>query len=310
MSKSEEKISWIEFSILVEEELVDPITEALSGIFPGGLVREREFEAVFPDQLGLVSAPYRIFGYFPVGDERDYKDRIRSVLEGLTEKLPQPVYSHLEDKNWAAAWQERYKPTAIGQKLMIVPSWLENPEPNRIPIYIDPGMAFGSGTHPTTQLSLTLIERALSQNPQACLIDVGCGSGILSIAAAKLGVREVIGVDNDPDAIKASRENAQKNKIEADCRFQEGSVIELLENEVLATGIGLVVANIIAPILETLFEDGLSQLVHTDGILILSGILKEQLPGIREHLQRGSFVVLEELEQEGWYGLLAVKTLG
>ena len=310
MPKRQEKASWVEFSILVEEELAGHVSEALTGILPGGLVREREFEAVFPDQLGSISAPYRIFGFFPIEDEQEYKERINSVLDGLSAKLPQPVYSHLKDENWAAAWQERYKPTAIGQKLMIVPSWLENPDPNRIAVFIDPGMAFGSGTHPTTQLSLTLIERALSQDPQASLIDVGCGSGILSIAAAKLGARQVIGVDNDPDAIKASRENADKNKTAAVCSFQEGSVIDLLKNETLSQGTGMVVANIIAPILDKLFCDGLGHLVKADGYLILSGILKEQLPGIKEHLKRGSFEIREELEQEGWYGLLAYKTPG
>jgi ribosomal protein L11 methyltransferase len=120
----------------------------------------------------------------------------------------------------------------------------------------------------------------------------------------------VIGVDIDPDAIRVSKQNALKNKIAEACRFEEGSVIELLENNEFSQGSSLVVANIIAPILEKLIADGLDKLVQTDGTLILSGILKEQLPGIKRHLARKGFVISRTLEQEGWCGLLAKKTRG
>jgi ribosomal protein L11 methyltransferase len=296
---------WIEFSLEVAPELADPTAEALAGIFPGGLVRQREFRAVFPDQLDQVAVPVRILGYFPADQESDLKERIAQALASVQLDLPIPAYSFLEDKNWAAAWQDRYHPLMVGERLMIVPSWLENPEPDRTAVFIDPGMAFGSGTHPTTRLTLELLERSLLSGLPPLMIDVGCGSGILSIAAAKLGVRKVLGVDNDPDAIRVSGKNAIKNQTSAQCDFKEWSVPELLDQKIESQ---LVVANIIAPILETLFSEGMADLVTPGGVLVLSGILQEQLSGIKDHLQDAGFLISFELEEEGWYALLSEKT--
>ena len=124
------------------------------------------------------------------------------------------MFTPIADQNWMEAWKQHYKPIPIGKRLMIVPAWLDSPEPNRVPIKIDPGMAFGTGTHPTTQLCLELIEKAMgnggwlmenrspiNQEPLT-VIDVGCGSGILSIAALKLGAKQALGVDIDLESVK------------------------------------------------------------------------------------------------------------
>ncbi len=141
------------------------VGNALLGILPAGLASERVFDGVFPHELDQVTGPVRIFGFYPEEQDLEFRSMIERSLKGLSAKvdLPDPVFSSLVNKNWAAAWQERYQPIPLGKKLIVVPSWLENPDPERIPIYIDPGMAFGSGVHETTQLSMVLLE--------SCLID-------------------------------------------------------------------------------------------------------------------------------------------
>jgi len=307
MNEIKQDQQWMEFSIEVDQDMADLVGNALIGILPGGLVSERVFEEVFPHELDQVSGPIRIFGFYPEEEDLLYRERILGALNGLTAKadLPDLVFSSLENKNWAAAWQERYQPIPVGDRLIVVPSWLENPIPERIPIYIDPGMAFGSGTHETTRLSLALLEMSLTDKSHTELIDVGCGSGILSIAAAKLGVKRILGVDTDAEAIRVSRENAKKNNVNKTSNFHQGSVQEILSEKFSLPRASLVIANIIAPILEELFEEGLGEIVTSEGQLVLSGILEKQLPAILNCLEQSGFMFRNTLRQGEWAAVLA-----
>lgn len=307
MNEIKQDQQWMEFSIEVDQDMADLVGNALIGILPGGLVSERVFEEVFPHELDQVSGPIRIFGFYPEEEDLLYRERILGALNGLTAKadLPDLVFSSLENKNWAAAWQERYQPIPVGDRLIVVPSWLENPIPERIPIYIDPGMAFGSGTHETTRLSLALLEMSLTDKSHTELIDVGCGSGILSIAAAKLGVKRILGVDTDAEAVRVSRENAKKNNVNKTSNFHQGSVQELLSEKFSLPRASLVIANIIAPILEELFEEGLGEIVTSEGQLVLSGILEKQLPAILNCLEQSGFMFRKTLRQGEWAAVLA-----
>ncbi|MCD6426056.1 MAG: 50S ribosomal protein L11 methyltransferase [Anaerolineales bacterium] len=311
MNETKQEQQWIEFSIEVDQDMADLVGNALIGILPAGLVSERVFEEVFPHELDQVSGPIRIFGFYLEEEDPIYRDKILQALNGLKLKvdLPDPSFSLLENKNWTAAWQERYQPIPVGDRLIVVPSWLENPDPERIPIYIDPGMAFGSGTHETTRLSLAMLEVCLTNQIQTELIDVGCGSGILSIAAAKLGVERILGVDTDPEAIRVSKENAKVNHVEKAGTFHRGSVPEILSKKFSLPRAGLVVANIIAPILEELFDEGLGEIVASEGHLVLSGILENQLPAILDHLERNGFEVEKFLRQGEWVAVVAEKII-
>lgn len=306
MGKQKSKKSWIMISVLVEQELAETVASALSGIIPGGLVLERNYGGVFPHEMDTVQAPVRVYGYLPVDKKLENRRKeITKVLDNLAAifPLPEPIYSPLDEQDWATAWQKDYHPIPLGSRLIVVPSWLENPAPERIPVYMDPGMAFGSGTHPTTQLSLILIEECLAENPAAEMLDIGCGSGILSIAGAKLGVRSVLGLDIDPDAIKVSLANAEKNQVGDKTNFTLGSVKELIRKELQFSRAPLVVANIIVPVLTRLFEDGLRDTVSPEGNLILSGVLQEQLPGILTLLDRHGFNLKIKRQQGEWVGL-------
>ena len=171
-----------------------------------------------------------------------------------------PFFKPIADQNWMEAWKSHYQPIPVGRRLIIVPAWLESSEAGRIPIRIDPGMAFGTGTHPSTQLCLELLETWTPQG--GVVIDVGCGSGILSIAALKLGAGAALGVDIDAASVRASRENALANDIRNEqFLLGLGSVEEILMGQFSVRRAQLVVANILAPIIRRLFDVGLADLL-------------------------------------------------
>jgi ribosomal protein L11 methyltransferase len=198
----------------------------------------------------------------------------------MIRSLPTPLYKQIADQNWMEAWKQHYQPIRIGERLLILPAWMESPEPNRIAIKIDPGMAFGTGTHPTTQLCLDLL--GLRDLTGLHVIDIGCGSGILSIAALKLGASNVLGVDIDSESILNSRENANVNGVGEELILGEGSVQEIREGKFPFKSAPLVVANILAQVIVRLFEAGLADLIENGGSIILSGILQEQEKSVIE----------------------------
>jgi ribosomal protein L11 methyltransferase len=229
---------------------------------------------------------------------------------GMIRPLPAPSFTPIADQNWMEAWKEHYQPIPIGKRLIIVPAWLESPEAARIAIKIDPGMAFGTGTHPTTQLCLELIEKYFDDGQstvngqRSTAIDVGCGSGILSIGALKLGAEFALGVDIDNASVKASRENADANAIDPR-RFAvgQGSVTEILEGKFEVRQAQLVLANILAPIIIRLFDMGLAELVAVGGELILSGILAEQAESVGLAAQAHGMHFFEKRQSGDWVAL-------
>jgi len=226
--------TWEEFYIIVDEKLADSVINLLSDFLPSGLVAERIYGDLFPHEIDEAEVPVKISAFLPNNDQfYRVRTEITTALNNMAQDLPipEPVFSSLPNQNWATAWQEKYVPIPIGNNLIIVPSWLENPHPNRLEIKIEPGMAFGSGTHPTTQLCLILLERCLEENPIREMIDIGCGSGILAIAGIKLGAEFVLGVDNDPDTITVAEANASINRIGDSIEFRLGSIDEIFGDQ-------------------------------------------------------------------------------
>lgn len=300
---------WEQVSLEVELTIAEQMAAILETILPLGVVLEKNYGDLFPHELEGFQGLVRLYGYYPVESGQRIQGQITAALKrfGRGDLLKRLEYTHLKEQNWATVWKKRYQPIPIGKKLIVVPTWLENPDPNRIPIRLDPGMAFGSGTHPTTQISLILLEETISKSPPEKMIDLGCGSGILAIGAVKLGVKEVLGVDTDPEAVRLSFENAQTNEISDQVSFREGSVKDVLDSDEWSRGVPLIATNIIAPVLVTLFAEGMGELVSPEGKIILSGMLKDQLPRILLSLEQQGFVLLEEFQQQGWVGLLAKK---
>lgn len=195
-------------------------------------------------------------------------DLVVAHLKLLTgDALPPHSAEVIEDQDWERSWMDNFQPMRFGQRLWIVPSWHEAPEPNAVNLLLDPGLAFGTGTHPTTSLCLQWLD---SQDLAGCtVLDFGCGSGILAIAALLLGAEQAVGTDIDIQALEASRENAARNGIAAE-RFPVYLPADLpaLQSDVL-------VANILAGPLVSLAPQ-LATLVKPGGRLALSGILEEQ----------------------------------
>jgi len=193
---------------------------------------------------------------------------------------------------------------------VIVPAWLEPPTGDRIVIRMDPGMAFGTGTHPSTQLCLEMIEDVLS-GPDARqgieVIDVGCGSGILSVAALKLGAAKALGVDIDRISVRVSRENAALNEIASGFEVGLGSVSEVLRGDFSIRQGHLVLANILAPVIIQLFEDGLADLVTPGGSLILAGIIEEQAADVLAAARARGLELADRRQINDWVALRVTK---
>ena len=184
----------------------------------------------------------------------------------------------LEDQAWERSWMSNFKAMQFGERLWVCPSWQKPPEPNAINIMLDPGLAFGSGSHATTSMCLQWLE--INTHDNSTVIDYGSGSGILAIAAALLGAHRVIAVDNDPQAITATIENAKRNNIPAG--VIETYLPDQLPDDTLALQSDILVANILAEPLKQLAEN-LSQLVKPKGKIALSGLLTEQTNELLEH---------------------------
>lgn len=202
----------------------------------------------------------------------------------------------LEDKDWEREWMDNFHPMQFGQRLWICPSWRDIPEPDAVNVMLDPGLAFGTGTHPTTALCLEWLD-ALELTGKT-VIDYGCGSGILAIAALKLGAKRVIGVDIDPQAIEASRANAERNGV--------ADRLELyLPEEAQLEPADVLVANILAGPLQEL-APAISELVHPNGPVALSGLLVEQQESV-EAAYAATFEQFQMAEKEQWMRISAIR---
>lgn len=302
---------WLEASLIVNGELAEAVAEVMARFAPNGVVIESTGVTAGPDDSeGRAIGPLRVSAYLPMDEQiESTRHKLEQALWylGRIQPLPPVQFRPIQETNWAESWKQHYRPIALGQKLVIVPAWLESPQPERIAIRIDPGMAFGTGTHPTTQLCLELVEAYYQQAeiPDTNVIDIGCGSGILSIAALKLGAMQALGVDIDPDAIRAAHENADLNGVSEQFTIGIGSIDEVRSAAYSIQRAGLVLANILAPVLVHLMDNHLGDLVLPDGWLILSGILKDQAPQVEDALQRHGLILHSRRVVDDWVALAA-----
>lgn len=296
--------------MLVDGELAEAVAEVMARYIPDGVVIETTAIAPDDEGEGYPTGPLRVCGYLPNNDNlQRTKRQLEEALWYLSRisPLPQAQYKPIQQQNWMESWKEHYHPIPIGEKLLIVPAWIELPSEDRAIVKIDPGMAFGTGTHPTTQLCLALAEKWMPQvvspgNPIA-IIDIGCGSGILSIAAIKLGATHALGVDIDPEAIAAAQVNAQTNDVLNSIELGIGSIEEIQAGAFCIQSAPFVFANILAPVIIRLLNQGLGALVALNGILILSGILEEQASSVLTAAQEHGFTLLEKTQIKDWVAL-------
>jgi ribosomal protein L11 methyltransferase len=306
-------VNWLEVSLTVNGELAEAVADVLARFAPNGVMTEQAVEFKNAEDPGTPVESIAVRAYLPADEKlEETRHKLDEALFylGMIQTLPAPIFSPIADQNWMEAWKVHYQPIPIGKRLIIVPTWLESPDVERIPIRIDPGMAFGTGTHPTTQLCLELVE-VYTRN-DAEVIDIGCGSGILSIGALKMGARFALAVDIDSASVKASSENAVANGIHrGQMTVGLGSVTEILAGSLQTQFRGsqciqqapLVLANILAPVIINLFSQGLADLVSSDGILILSGILAEQSAAVISAAQEHGLILIEKHQMGDWVAL-------
>ena len=215
----------------------------------------------------------------------------------LNEKnLGQCLIEEKDDEDWANNWKKYYKPLEIGEKLAIVPEWEAYDNDKRIVIKINPGMAFGTGTHESTYMCLELLERYVKKYDE--IFDIGCGSGILAIAALKLGAKRALAVDIDDKCIDASHENADLNNLEDKMDIKKGNLLDVVKGRA-----DLIVSNIIAEIIVDEIKN-LKNHMDKGGIFITSGIIKERRQMVIDALKENGFEIIDELEKNNWVAIV------
>ena len=254
---------WIEVCMRADGESAEAIAEVLSRFGHQGVSIEQS--GIAPDRWdeSEIPPPEQVLlrAYFPDDDELEAKKRELETALGrmrLMYPMPQPAYQALEAADWAEAWKAHYQPLRVGRRLLIRPLWIDvEIAPDDIEIALDPGMAFGTGTHPTTQLCLEALERLVE--PSQDVLDLGCGSGILAIAAAKLGAGKTLALDIDPIAVEATMANARMNGVGDRIIAERGSLDSVLGG---ARRFDIVIVNILARVILEMTERRLGEIVR------------------------------------------------
>ena len=229
--------------------------------------------------------------------------QVRQILARLKAQDPDGKYGRLElemkdvdEEDWSNAWKKYYHPVQVGEHLVVCPSWeAYDRKPDQVVLTLNPGMAFGTGTHDTTRLCMELLEKYIT--PQDTVLDVGCGSGILAITAALLGANKIIGCDIDEVAVKVAGENAALNGVQDRIAFHQGDLTSQVEGS-----FQIICANIVADVIIRLSEDA-GRYLAKDGIFITSGIIDTREQDVLDALEQNGFQVIERRTSGGWVAL-------
>lgn len=301
-------MSWTEVQIHTTKEALEPISHILYEEGAQGLVVEELSGQSIDHQTKNSSTQQIIKVYFP--KNKGFSQKITTIEKSIQQLKTYDInignYSiHLSDvkaEDWETSWQKYYHSVQISDQLKIVPIWEKDEnlqEKNKKIIYLDPGMAFGTGTHPTTKLSLLALEDYL--HPEDTVIDVGCGSGVLSIASCLLGAKSVLALDIDPLAVRSAKINRSLNYLE-DCMTVKQN--DLLKNIPLQANV--IVANILMNVILPLVDQAWHCL-RENGIFIATGILNEQQEKVISALEQRGFHMIEAKTSDPWVCLIAKK---
>lgn len=289
---------WIEVVVLATEEVAELLAADLQPYAEG--------ESVILEQLGDPQdlRPYAMLPevhvklYMAAVD--DTAARRQAITQVATHyNCPPPTFNRLQDQDWANAWKEHYNPFRLG-RFWIQPSWLpaEDVKPDDIVLTLDPGMAFGTGLHATTRMCFLLLTERVQAGQT--VLDVGTGSGILAIAAAKLGARPIMAIDNDQTAVEAAAANATSNDVGEMIEVRHATIADLPRQEW-----DIVVVNILGAIIMPMLQhQQLLSLASENGIFIFSGIVQEQMPQFLAVLEEAGGVVEETMTQDDWVALV------
>lgn len=308
-------MKWSEISIETTNEAVEPISNILHENGASGVVIE--------DVIDLTKEREDQFGEIYALNPNDFpedgviikayllkNDSIETVIETIKQQIallttyeidigPNQVSTvDVQEEDWATAWKQYYHPVKISETFTIVPTWeqYEVSENEKI-IELDPGMAFGTGTHPTTFMCIQALERTVKKDD--VVIDVGTGSGVLSIAAALLDAKKVVGVDLDEVAVKSATDNVALNHVQSKVEIVHGDLLQGSKDPV-----DVIVANILAEVI-LLFVDDAAKKVKKGGYFITSGIIVQKKDAVQEALANAGFMIEEVMQEEDWICIIA-----
>ncbi|HGT1575720.1 TPA: 50S ribosomal protein L11 methyltransferase [Clostridioides difficile] len=309
--------NWIEVTIKTTTEAVEPITNILYEQGAGGAVIEDPKDLLFQKKNEL-DWDYVEEEVFKKNEEDDvliktYVSEEKNVME-FVEIIKQKVLGlkdfgidigegsvsldQVNEADWANAWKAYYKPTKVGQRVVVKPTWEDYAmQEGDLIIELDPGMAFGTGTHETTSMCIRELEKYVNKDSK--VFDIGCGSGILAIAAAKLGAKEVVAVDLDEVAVKVAKENVLENKVEKSVSVMHGNLTDVIKDKA-----DVIVANIIADIIKILAKD-VQNFMKEDAIFISSGIILDKVEEVKESLIENGFEIVEVQKLGEWSAIVS-----
>jgi len=326
-------LRWHELTVLATESSQEMVTHYLTELGAGGVSveeawspdkpRDTKYGEVYDTPLNDIRPGYALYkAYF----SEDYEmEPIAAELKTLLEGLPEYGYDageftihvgSVHEDDWANAWKQFFKPVAVTERLVIKPTWEEyEPKEGELIIELDPGMAFGTGTHPTTSLCLKALESAIDGGER--IIDVGTGSGVLAIGAMKLGADKVLALDLDPVAVKCAKENIELNGYENEVEVRLSDLLGVLREsegeqrqaDGVRPPVDLVVANILAEII-LLFIADVMDVLKPGGLYIASGIFKNKEEAVEAGLLAAGFEIVDVLRQEDWVAFVAGKPKG
>lgn len=313
-------MKWSEICIHTTHEAMEPVSNILHEAGAGGVVIEDSLDLVkvkedrFGEMYELSPDDYPddgviIKGYLPVNSF--LRETVNAIKESINQLLMydidlgnnQITVSEINEEEWATAWKKYYKPVKVSDRITITPTWEDYEKENdeEIIVELDPGMAFGTGTHPTTVLSIRALEKYVNEGDY--VYDVGTGSGVLSITASKLGAAQIKAFDLDDVAIKAATINVKLNKAQDVVTVMQNDLLKDIEEE---DTVDVIVANILADIIVQMLDDAY-KVLKKGGIFIASGIIKGKKILVEESLTKSGFRLIEVNEMEDWITIIAEK---
>lgn len=311
-------MKWSEISIHTTNEAVEPIANILYEAGASGIVIEDSFDLNkdHPDQYGELyelnpddfpEEGVIVKAYLPVNSFLgETVEQIKSAINNLLLfnidiGLNKVTISEVHEEEWSTAWKKYYHPVKISSKFTIVPTW-EEYEPvssDELMIELDPGMAFGTGTHPTTVMSIQALEQTVKKDD--IVYDVGTGSGVLSIASAMLGAKHVLALDLDEIAVKSAELNIKINHIQDRITVKQNNLLDGITEPA-----DVIVANLLAEIIVRFIDDAF-RLVKDGGYFITSGIINQKRQEVEEHIKKAGFEIVETIMMEDWVTIVAKK---
>lgn len=304
-------MKWIEVQVKTTSEKEEQVSDILYKYGATGLAiedpndivafsrTETDWDFIDPSLINLDFEGILIKAYYTIEDDiLDTIELIKDEIQRYPMHKGEEPYGEvsileIDDQGWSDNWKKFFSTIIIDDKIIIKPSWEEYSEkPGDIVIELDPGMAFGTGSHETTMMCTEALDKYVRDD--SIVFDVGCGSGILSIVAAKLGAKSVTGIDLDETCVKVSKENVDNNKVSELVDIKLGNLLDVIEGK--AT---IIVANIIAEIIVEMTSD-LKEYLESDGIFICSGIISEKINMVKNALLEKGFNILEVKENNGW----------